>query len=606
MLNPLRYVLCINALALPALIYYASFYAPLFSESSFSELAIFYFIALGVLPFYGMAALTVLLYPQLLILKRLGSNAIWAIGIAILLSFLLLLVLAIDAHVFYLYRFHLSAAMLELYLNGQIINFSASMYLTIFIEGALLFLYTVIAVLLAFKLSQNFKHYILALCLPWCLLFLGVNLMHAASAAYANVTVTSMAGRIPLYYPLTANTFLLRHGFITEEDMTVNKVDLQSMGLFNYPKNPLVYQDGAKPLNVVFLVVDSLRADMLSPEVMPRLSNFSEGNYVFLNHHSGGNCTRFGIFTLFYGIPGSYWTAARSSGTKAALIEAAQHYNFEIKTFTSAPLYKPEFHQTVFAGVDNLRMTSEGATVLLRDKNCIDDFEKYLQEKGDKNFLSLVFLDNVHEYSFDKDQEQIFKPTKEAFNYMELSPETEIEPYRNLCKNASYAADKNVGRVLDLLRAHDLLKNTIVIVTADHGDELNDNGLNYWGHNSNFSKAQTQIPFVLYWPGRVGHKTSTLSTAYDVSTTLLKHNFAVSNQISDYAMGQDLFSLKERPYFWVSSYTENALVGKSSIGIFDVLGFLTWRDQNYRKISKSSDDLEYWQALRDLNFYLKK
>ena len=38
-------------------------------------------------------------------------------------------------------------------------------------------------------------------------------------------------------------------------------------------------------------------------------------------------------------------------------------------------------------------------------------------------------------------------------------------------------------------------------------------------------------------------------------------------------MGQDLFSLKERPYFWVSSYTENALVGKSSIGIFDVLGF---------------------------------
>ena len=71
-------------------------------------------------------------------------------------------------------------------------------------------------------------------------------------------------------------------------------------------------------------------------------------------------------------------------------------------------------------------------------------------------------------------------------------------------------------------------------------------------------------------------------------------------------MGQDLFSLKERPYFWVSSYTENALVGKSSIGIFDVLGFLTWRDQNYRKISKSSDELEYWQALRDLNFYLKK
>lgn len=604
MISPLRFVLSLAFLAIPAELYYASFYAPLFSDSSFSEISCFYLIALGVFPLYGIVSLTVLLYPQLKLLKK--SKAIYLKIAAVISSFLLLLILAIDAHVFYLYRFHLSVAMLELFFNGQIINFSNSMKFTIAIEGVLLFSYVLLMVYLALKLSNSKKFKSYFLLVPCCVLFLGVNIMHASAAAFANITLTSLAVRIPLYYPLTANTFLLRHGFITEEDMTVDKVNIQSQGIFNYPKEPLIYTADLMPKNILFVVVDSLRSDMLTKEVMPNLYEFSKGNWRFLNHHSGGNCTRFGIFTLFYGIPGSYWNVARSSGTKAALIAACEKFNYEIKTFTSAPLYKPEFHQTIFAGVDNLRMSSEGNTVLLRDKHCIDDFESYLDERKSGNFFSLVFLDNVHEYSFDKNQEKIFTPTEESFNYMELSPSTKIEPYRNLARNASYAADKNLGRIFNLLKERNLLEDTIVIVTADHGDELNDNGLNYWGHNSNFSSAQTKVPLVISWPDKQGHEIENLSTAYDISVTLLKHAFGVENKVRDYAIGEDLFSLKDREYFWVSSYTENAIVSEKCIGIFDVLGFLSWRDQAYRKIPKACEDLNYWQALQDLNYYLKR
>ena len=45
MISPLRFVLSLAFLAIPAELYYASFYAPLFSDSSFSEISCFYLIS---------------------------------------------------------------------------------------------------------------------------------------------------------------------------------------------------------------------------------------------------------------------------------------------------------------------------------------------------------------------------------------------------------------------------------------------------------------------------------------------------------------------------------------------------------------------------------
>ncbi len=45
---------------------------------------------------------------------------------------------------------------------------------------------------------------------------------------------------------------------------------------------------------------------MLDPEIMPELWKFSKKWGVFTNHYSGGNASRFGIFTLLYGINGTY------------------------------------------------------------------------------------------------------------------------------------------------------------------------------------------------------------------------------------------------------------------------------------------------------------
>ncbi|MGB2819976.1 MAG: sulfatase-like hydrolase/transferase [Phycisphaerae bacterium] len=64
--------------------------------------------------------------------------------------------------------------------------------------------------------------------------------------------------------------------------------------------------------------------------------------------------------------------------------------------------------------------------------------------------------------------------------------------------------DSQLGRVLDCLRAHDLLKTTIVVVTGDHGEEFWEP--DRWGHPADsFHETHQRVPFGLS-PGAHQHR----------------------------------------------------------------------------------------------------
>ena len=62
-----------------------------------------------------------------------------------------------------------------------------------------------------------------------------------------------------------------------------------------------------KPLNIVWLVSESWRWDMLNPEIMPNTWAVTQNAHRFTRHYSGGNGTRMGMFAMFYGLYGTYW-----------------------------------------------------------------------------------------------------------------------------------------------------------------------------------------------------------------------------------------------------------------------------------------------------------
>lgn len=598
--NKFKFTLILSLLNVPFSLYALYLYAPSFEmitgggiESvntiSINFKTLIYYLFAGISHFYLYFFLVnlLLIYPALFALKR---NKI-LFSYILLINFLAQIVLLIDAHLFYLYRFHLSFAMLDLFFNAgsEVISLSASTWISIILQISLAIGFACVAVALAFWIAKRqVRGFGIAFC-AFVAIYLGANLTHAYAFAKQKFEIIVVANHLPIYKPLTANKFLLKIGAISEDEIKNNNFKIAQRGIFNYPKEPLRYKDKIPQYNVLLLLSDSLRFDMLNPTNMPFTYEFAKGASVFANHYASSNSTRGGIFGLFYGLPPSYWQIALGSGKGAALIEAMQKWEYEIGIFTSAGLERPEFHQTIFAQVANLRIDSKGNNAIERDRDAIDDFKKFIATK-DKNkpFFSFIFLDNIHGYAIPQDFKAKFTPYG-GINHLSLNKDSDSREYFNLYQNAVLHTDDNFRTIIEALKARGEFENTIIIISSDHGEEFNEDRDNYWGHNNNFKDYQLKIPLVIKWANqRKSEVIHTKTSAYDISATLMQEVFGVANEIRDYSIGQNLRNLYPRPYVLAGSYNENAIIEDERIIIIDVLGMMHFKDKKYKNSTDRS------------------
>lgn len=615
-------VLWLGLLNLPLALYCGSAYAPDLSSPWFILVA-FAFAAIGHFFLYFALGALIFIFPVFMMKRKLGFGRF---SYAALVLIILHIILATDAQVFALYRFHLSYAMLDLFINGggEVISLSSDTWLSILFEAMGIVVYSVavlgLAVFIAYKGFKARLWVLLAL-----LMYVLANLINAYASARHVVPLLELQNRIPLYRPLTMNSLLIKMDLISAEDLANRKVAVQENGLFDYPKAPLQYAPvipesslatrsarsgeviGTAPYNVLLIAVDALRGDMLTPEIMPHTYAFAQQAWRYEHHYSASNSTRGGIFGLFYGLPPSYWQMALNSSIPSVVTQAVQKTGYKYGIFTSANLYKPEFNATVFAGVPNLRLESDvDGGVIERDADAIADFTQFIHElKPEDKFFSFIFLDNVHSYATPEGFTSVFTPDAATINHMALGPDSDPTPVRNRYQNAVYYADQNVAHILDLLEQQGLLERTIVIITSDHGEEFNDNGDNYWGHNSNFTDVQMHIPLVIKWPNTHPRVIKTRTSAYDLTATLMPRVFGVTNPVSDFSIGQDLVNPQEPPFILVGSYLENALIEDDRIVLIDKLGLLRFKDKRYRDSNNTARDSNLFAALRLMSYYMQ-
>ncbi|WP_281756858.1 sulfatase-like hydrolase/transferase [Succinatimonas hippei] len=604
MVKSLRLISWFAVLNLPLALYYSTFFAPVFNKSSAGVLMTFAAAAIGLFFIYFLLGGLIFLFVPALLKKKWGKGFIFY---GVIIALLLQIVLAVDAHVFSLYRFHVNLAMLDLFVNGggQIISFSTATILSIVLEVVVLLFFSAAAVILAFSFAKKSRKVIYFAVIAISL-YLGANLVHAFASAKAVLSITEIANRLPVYKPLTMNSFLIKVGYITEDGIANRKVHVGQSGFFKYPKEKLQYAPVEKKLNVLWLAIDTLRYDAFTKDIMPNTYAFSENGYVFNDHYSSSNSTRGGIFGLFYGLPPSYWQVALSAGIPAAIVQATRDQNYALGVFTSATVFKPEFHNTVFVGEKNLRPQSDGNNVFERDADAINDFAEFLgKRKADnKNFFSFIFLDNVHSTAVPEGFKGPFQPAWTTVNHLALKEDTDPTPYFNLYKNSVYYADLNIKKILDLLKDNGYDENTVIVITSDHGEEFNDNGDNFWGHNSNFTNAQIKIPLIIKWPGKGRGSVDMTTSAYDLTATILPEVFGVTNPISDFSIGQNLFNLKPVNYVLCGSYLENAIVEKDRIVLIDELGMLRFKDKHYNDTDNTARDAYLLDAVRTFSEYL--
>ncbi|MDT8429871.1 MAG: hypothetical protein RQ757_14035, partial [Pseudomonadales bacterium] len=197
----------------------------------------------------------------------------------------------------------------------------------------------------------------------WSSLIL-VLLIQSGWYAYAEFrydrAVLGVSDRIIWYIPVTARGFLENMGVeIIRPDG--EEFDIaQGSGKLDYPPTPQL--EITKPYNIVWLVAESWRADMLTPEIMPNVWKFAQNHQQFRQHYSGGNGTRMGMFSQFYGLYGNYWFDFLYANRSPLMMDIIHQNDYAMMAYTSSRFSYPEFDKTVFAGLDanQLQSLTEG------------------------------------------------------------------------------------------------------------------------------------------------------------------------------------------------------------------------------------------------------
>ena len=314
--------------------------------------------------------------------------------------------------------------------------------------------------------------------------------------------------------------------------------------------------------NILIILLDSWNKRALTPECMPHLYRFAQENQWYTNHFSGSNGTRSGVFSFFFGLSCYYWEDFEAAGVRPVFIDRLLELGYDCRTYPSATLENPNFAKILFSRIPNLRKTTQGETSQERDARLTADYlsELPLREASGRPLFSFLFLDLPHSFEPMEGAHAPFQPAWPYADYTKLKADLDPEPFFNLYRNTCYRADELLAPVLERLRATGALENTLVIISGDHGQEFNENGRNYWGHNGNFSAHQLGVPLIVHFPQTKAQRYSHRTTHYDLVPTLLSRYLGVRNDPSDYSMGRMLDDPSPRRWQVVGSNLNYAFI----------------------------------------------
>lgn len=580
-------------------------------------LCLIYFFISGFYPSWTGALFTTFFIPGQMFLFALGLFILLlifglfgkrsALGAAIGIGGLFNLALLLDIFVYTQYRFHISYAMLQLFFGPagrEIFVFPISTYIWLGAAVIGIFIGTWGLTRLARRLPFSIRKMIILVCLGF-FFFAGYNGLYAWGKFMLVPSVLTQVTYLPWANPMSMNRRLRKMGFEPKSE----PYETPRAGAVNYPLHTLSCTAHTPP-NILVILIDAWRADTFTPEVMPHTYNaFKQAKdaFYFTNHLSGGNATEAGVFSLFYSMPYAYWDSITGAKIRPALMQQLSDQGYQFGIYASSRLNSPEFNQNVFAGIDHLRLSSKGNSKWERDADAQKDFMHFLDTRDKtKPFFGFLFYDAAHGMDVPSNYNGPFTPqAADVMNYLLLTKNTDPTPYLNRYKNSVHYIDSLLTQVFARLKQEGLDKNTIIILTGDHGQEINDTRHNFWGHNSNFAKYQTHVPLLVWWPGKTGETTDRRTAHYDIVPALITHALGCTNPVTDYSAGYDLFDSTPRPWTIISSYTNKAIQEGNKISVLNNYGGMTTHDADFIEQDTPVSAKALTESLKEFSHFYK-
>jgi arylsulfatase A-like enzyme len=273
-------------------------------------------------------------------------------------------------------------------------------------------------------------------------------------------------------------------------------------------------KDSTAP-NVVLITVDSLRPDHLGcygypKEVSPHIDRIAREGTLFTLAFSQASWTSpslVSLFTAFY--PSVHGVDARGKSVSPSLPtlpKTLKRAGFSVPGLTYI-VDDPNYHHLGFEQVPHEQK----------------DLATWIGEYGSRPFFIFVHIHTAHlPYNPEPPLDTAFLPPTITSDFLAensairfvrsnvlVRPEdiqfkgTEKTAVIAQYDGEVYTADGEVGKVVEILRAHDLLDRTLMIVTADHGEELFERG--FIGHASTnlggtLYEELIRVPLIVGYP----------------------------------------------------------------------------------------------------------
>ena len=131
-----------------------------------------------------------------------------------------------------------------------------------------------------------------------------------------------------------------------------------------------------------------------------------------------------------------------------------------------------------------------------------EEFWSWLDaRRGDRPFFAFLNYFDAHEPyrsppPFDTTGGKLPDPSRRRTWSAE-----EIQQSKDAYDSAITYVNESVSNVLDDLEARNLLSNTLVVITSDHGEQFGEHGL--FDHGNGLYRAVLEVPLVFHLPGKV-------------------------------------------------------------------------------------------------------
>ena len=328
-------------------------------------------------------------------------------------------------------------------------------------------------------------------------------------------------------------------------------------------RKPDIYQNPSKRYNVVVIVSDALRSDILNcyggDAETPNIDWLAKNGTQFLNAYSTSPWTSPSSVSLLTGNYASIFEI----GKREIVTEKSKHFKpsyfvpDSILTLAEA-LVSVGYDVGLQQNNPNAIISNsfQGFTALghlnEREKNVIKealeihdpDYSRdktvfplldFILKHESTPFFSLIWITDPHspydpvEKFYDKityNQSELpedleYYSSHNNFHTLEKREVTAAEQkyIKSLYKAEVESVDERVGYILNALKHKNLLEKTYIVFTSDHGEAFGEHG--YYSHATSFYEEMMQVPFIFYGPEiKKSFKVKTAISNIDLMPTL--------------------------------------------------------------------------------------